>query len=64
MATLEHYTASAVHAYETDDGFVVEVELPAEDPSIRVEQRGRLLKLTIAARETELDWEPNLDGAS
>ena len=63
MTILAHHTLPAVESYETDDELVVEIELPAEEPHIRTELKGRTLRLTIDRPPRHPAWEPHPDTA-
>ncbi|MEX0675161.1 MAG: hypothetical protein WD981_02645 [Gaiellaceae bacterium] len=64
MTTLAHHPLPAVQTYETDDELVVEVELPAGEPLVKAELKGRILKLTIARPPRHPAWEAHPDVAS
>ena len=63
MATLVHHPLRVVHAYETGDDLVVEIELPAGEPRVTAELKGRLLELRIARPTKHRAWEVHPDVA-
>jgi hypothetical protein len=45
MTTLTHHALPAVRTYEAAESFVVEIELPADEPCFTAELTGRILTL-------------------
>lgn len=63
MTTLAHHQLPEVQTFETDEELVVEIELPVEDPYVRAELTGRLLRLAISRPPRHPAWEPHPDVA-
>ena len=63
MATLVHRPLPVVQTYETGDGLVVEIELPAEETRVTTELRGRCLEVRIPRPVRHRSWEVHPDAA-
>ena len=61
METLVDVPLRTVHAYETDEDTVVEVELPPDEPKLELALEGRTLTVRVPHAEDRKRWHMNAD---
>lgn len=61
METLSMIPLRTVHAYETDDDTVLEVELTAAEPTLMIRLEGRTLMVRVPRRSEVGHWHMNAD---
>jgi hypothetical protein len=61
METLTEVPLRTVHAYETDEDTVLEIELPAEEPRLTLALDGRTLTIRLPLRAEPERFHMNAD---
>ncbi|HEX7256211.1 MAG TPA: hypothetical protein VF236_09820 [Gaiellaceae bacterium] len=61
METLSYVPLRTVHAYQTDEDTVLEVELPADEPKVTVALDGRTLTVRVPCCDDRDRWHMNAD---
>lgn len=64
MTAHADHPVPAVHAFETDEHLVVEIELPPGEPSFTAELTGTTLRLEIARTAAHPEWHVHPDVAA